>query len=394
MNSPTLDSQKLAAVPLLDVNRGNELLRDEYREAIQSVCDSGWFIGGPNCGQFEEEFAASCETEHAVGCASGSDALLLSLMACNISAGDEVIVPSFTFFATASAVWRLGARPVFADIDPKTFNISPAAIEAKVTPRTKAIIPVHLFGMCAEMDPICELAQHHDLFVIEDAAQAVGAEYHDRRAGSLGHIGCFSFYPSKNLGGFGDGGMLTTSDAELADRLRLLAGHGMRPRYHHSVVGINSRLDALQAAVLRVKLKHLSCWAAARQRNAQRYRMLFAAEGLDDDLALPVPAPGTHHVWNQYTVRVPGNRRDDVRDHLTAARIGTEIYYPIPLHLQECFRDLGYAKGTLPATEQAAEEVLSLPIFPELEVEEQQRVVTALAEVLADESTRHCRRAA
>lgn len=394
MKTPKFDSQEIPAVPLLDVNRGNEPLRDEYLEAIRAVCDSGWFVGGPNCGQLEQEVAEYCQTEHAVGCASGSDALLLSLMACDVSAGDEVIVPSFTFFATASAVWRLGARPVFADIDPKTFNISPAAIEAKVTPRTKAIIPVHLFGMCAEMDPICELARHHDLYVIEDAAQAIGAEYHDRRAGSLGHVGCFSFYPTKNLGGFGDGGMMTTSDSQLADRLRLLAGHGMRPRYHHAVVGINSRLDALQAAVLRVKLRHVSRWAAARQRNAQRYRMLFAAEGIDDEVALPTLAPGMHHVWNQFTVRISGNRREAVRTHLTEARIGTEIYYPVPLHLQKCFRDLGFARGSLPETELAAEEVLSLPIFPELGAEEQQRVVSSVAEFLANESGQQSRKAA
>lgn len=394
MTAPKFDSHEITDVPLLDVNRGNEPLRDEYLEAIRAVCDSGWFVGGPNCGQLEQELAEYCQTEHAVGCASGSDALLLSLMACDVSAGDEVIVPSFTFFATASAVWRLGARPVFADIDPKTFNISPAAIEAKVTPRTKAIIPVHLFGMCAEMDPICELARHHDLYVIEDAAQAIGAEYHDRRAGSLGHIGCFSFYPTKNLGGFGDGGMMTTSDSQLADRLRLLAGHGMRPRYHHAVVGINSRLDAVQAAVLRVKLRHLSRWAAARQRNAQRYRMLFAAEGIDDEVALPILAPGMHHVWNQFTVRISGNRRDAVRAHLTEARIGTEIYYPVPLHLQKCFRDLGFARGSLPETERAAEEVLSLPIFPELGAEEQQRVVSSVAEFMATESDQQLRKAA
>lgn len=394
MTTPKLDTQSITAVPLLDVNRGNDPLRDEYLEAIRSVCESGWFIGGPNCSQLEQDMAEYCQTAHAVGCASGSDALLLSLMACGVSAGDEVIVPSFSFFATASAVWRLGARPVFVDIDPKTFNISPAGIEAKVTPRTKAIIPVHLFGMCAEMEPICELARHHDLWVIEDAAQAIGAEYHGCRAGSLGHVGCFSFYPTKNLGGFGDGGMLTTSDAELADRLRLLAGHGMRPRYHHSVVGINSRLDALQAAVLQVKLKHVSRWAADRQRNAQRYRMLFAAEGIDDDISLPILAPGRHHVWNQFTVRISGKRRDAIREHLTAARIGTEIYYPIPLHLQACFRDLGCARGTLPETERAAEEVLSLPIFPELQPEEQQQVVRSIADFLAHESSRKSRKAA
>jgi dTDP-4-amino-4,6-dideoxygalactose transaminase len=394
MKTPGLDQQTLSAVPLLDVNRGNDPLRDEYLEAIRGVCESGWFVGGPNCSQLEQEFAQYCQTDHAVGCASGSDALLLALMACDISAGDEVIVPSFTFFATASAVWRLGARPVFVDIDPDTYNINTASIEAKVTPRTKAIIPVHLFGMCAEMDAICELARHHDLFVIEDAAQAIGAEYHDKRAGSLGHIGCFSFYPTKNLGGFGDGGMLTTSDSQLSDRLRLLAGHGMRPRYHHSVVGINSRLDAIQAAVLRIKLKHVSRWTADRQRNAQRYRMLFAAEGVDDEVVLPTLAPGVHHVWNQYTVRVPGRLRDAARDHLTKARIGTEIYYPIPLHLQECFRDLGCARGTLPETERAAEEVLSLPIFPELESDEQRRVVAEFAEFFAAESTGKIRNAA
>ena len=366
-------------VPLLDIGRGNEPLRDEILAAIAAVVDSGRFLHGPDCSSLEQTVAELSGAGHAIGCASGSDALLLALMALEIGPGDEVIVPSFTFFATASAVWRLGATVVFADMEPHTFNIDPRRIATALSPRTKAIIPVHLFGQCADMDPICEIARRKNLWVIEDAAQAIGAKYKQRGAGSIGHIGCFSFYPTKNLGGFGDGGMLTTGDAELADKLRLLAGHGMRPRYHHHVVGINSRLDTIQAAVLDVKIKHLADWAAARRENAARYHELFATANLAGDLSLPTTDEACEHVWNQYALRVGGGRRDALRTWLSEAGVGTEIYYPIPLHLQPCFRALGYREGDLPETERAAREVLNLPIFPELTAAEQQAVVDSIA---------------
>lgn len=371
----------LEKVPLLDVGRGNAPLREEFLAAVAAVIDSGRFLHGPEVTQFENNVAQLCGVQHAIGCASGSDALLLALMALDIGPGDEVIVPSFTFFATASAVMRLGAKPVFADIDPVTFNIAPAAVEAAVTPATRAIIPVHLFGQCADMQAILDIARRHKLRVIEDAAQAIGATHHGRPAGSLGDIGCLSFYPTKNLGGFGDGGMLTTSDGELAQRLRLLAAHGMSPRYHHREIGINSRLDTMQAAILGVKLQYLGEWTAARQANAARYWQLFREAELDQALALPQSAPG--HVWNQYTIRVPGGRRDEVRSQLAQAGVGAEIYYPVPLHMQQCFTSLGYREGSLPATEQAAREVLSLPIFPELTDAELQTVVCRLGETVA-----------
>jgi len=303
-------------------------------------------------------------------------------MAYEVGPGDEVILPSFTFFATASAVTRLGARPVFADIEPETFNLDPAAVERLVGSATKAIVPVHLFGQCAQMDTICRIARAAGVPVIEDAAQAIGAELAGRRAGSIGEVGCLSFYPTKNLGGAGDGGMLTTDRDDLADRLRLLRVHGMRPRYHHKVVGINSRLDAFQAAVLNVKLPQLDRWTAQRRANAQRYGELFVSGGLDRLLGLPQTAPQRRHVWNQYVVRVPGRRRDALRQFLAEARIGSEIYYPMGLHQQECFGYLGYAPDDLPETRRAAEEVLALPIFPELTAQQQQRVVARIAAFL------------
>ena len=372
-----------AAVPLLDVSRGNDPLRAEILEAITDVCDSGRFVYGPGCQQLETRVATLCGATYGIGCASGSDALLLALMAIDTRPGDEVIVPSFTFFATASAAWRLGARPVFVDIDPNTFNLDPAQVETAVTSKTRAIIPVHLFGRCADMDPINQIAAKHGLSVIEDAAQSIGAGYRGRAAGSLGDIGCFSFYPTKNLGGFGDAGLLTTSSEELATKLRLLANHGMHPRYFHRVVGINSRLDSIQAAVLNVKLNQLSRWTEARQANAARYTEMFVAAGLDAKLPLPADSSDSNHVWNQYTIRVPDGRREELRQHLASAQIGTEIYYPIPLHQQECFRELGYEPGCLPETERAAAEVLSLPIFPELTADEQQIVVDCIVDFYA-----------
>jgi dTDP-4-amino-4,6-dideoxygalactose transaminase len=368
-----------AGVPLLDVQRQYQTIRREVTQAIELVCDSGRFVLGPDCEQLEQALAHYCQVPHAVACASGSDALLLALMANEIGPGDEVLMPSYTFFATASAASRLGAKPVFVDIEPTTFNLNPRLLESLITPATKAIIPVHLYGQCADMRAIMAIARRHLLPVIEDAAQAIGAEFEGRRAGSWGDMGCLSFYPTKNLGGFGDGGLLTAHDATLADRLRLLRGHGMQPRYHHQVVGINSRLDSLQAAVLNVKLPHLESWTRARQTNAQRYGELFASHKLDRILGLPLVAPGCRHVWNQYIVRVPDGRRDALREHLTKQKIGTEIYYPIPLHLQECFRSLGYSQGTLPESERAAAETLALPIFAELTAAEQQTVVREIA---------------
>lgn len=359
-------------VPMLDVNRQNQPLREEMLAAVASVCDSGAFLHGPANRDLEAALADYCGAGHAVGCASGSDALLLALMALDIGPGDEVIVPSFTFFATASAVWRVGARPVFADICPDTFNIDPADVATGITSRTKAIIPVHLFGQCAEMWAINELATEHKLHVIEDAAQAIGATDGNRRVGALGTIGAFSFYPTKNLGGCGDGGLMTTNDAKLAERLRILRDHGAHPRYYHHEVGINSRLDAIQAAMLLVKLPHLDTWAAARTRHARRYNEAFAGR---PGLTIPPVEAGVTTVWNQYTIRVPNGRRDALHAHLTERKIGCAIYYPVPLHLQKCFASLGGKPGDLPHTEQAAEDVLSLPVYPELTRGEQDRVI-------------------
>jgi len=375
-------------VPLLDVNRGNSLLRDEILASIAQVVDSGRFLHGPQVGELECTIAGICQTKQAIACASGSDALLLALMALDIQAGDEVILPSFTFFATASAVARLGANPVFVDIDPRTYNVCPKAIEASVTSRTRALIPVHLFGQCAAMDKIEAIAKKHNLPVIEDAAQAIGAEYLGRPAGCWGDIGCLSFYPTKNLGAMGDGGMMVCNDAEMAAKLRLLAAHGMQPRYYHKLVGINSRLDTIQAAILNVKIAHLKSYSDSRQANANRYAELFAASGLTDYIELPYHAPEALHVWNQYGVRVPGGLRDSLRKHLTDCGIGNEVYYPVPLHQQECFRDLGYNDGCLPQTEKAAKEILHLPIYPDLTEQEQDAVVHGIQRFYASASMR------
>ncbi len=364
-----------APVPLLDVVGGNAPLRDDILAALAKVVDSGRFLHGPECRALEAEVARRCEVPRAISCASGSDALLLAMMALGIGAGDEVIVPSFTFFATASCVWRVGAQPVFVDIDPETFNLDPKQVEASITRATRAIIPVHLFGQCAEMDTLCDIARRYDLHIVEDAAQSIGAAYRGRPAGSWGHVGCFSFYPTKNLGGMGDGGMLTTTDEALANRLSLFAAHGMEPRYYHQLVGINSRLDTMQAAVLYVKIQKLDEWNAARARNAERYHDLFADANLDQTVILPQTNKKHVHVWNQYTIRVPDGQRDTLRGHLAKANVGSEIYYPVPLHMQQCFEPLGYQVGSLPETERAAGEVLSLPIYPELTEAQQATVV-------------------
>jgi dTDP-4-amino-4,6-dideoxygalactose transaminase len=367
------------AVPMLDVSRENRRLRQQIDAAIAEVCESGAFVHGPACAKFEAAMAKYCGAEHAIGCASGSDALLLALVVLGVGPGDEVIVPSFTFFATGSAVWRLGARPVFADIVPETFNLDPADVLYKLTTATKAIIPVHLFGQCAQMDEIRQIATAaRGIPIIEDACQAIGAEYHGQRSGSLGTMATFSFYPTKNLGGFGDGGLITTDDADLAAKLRVLRDHGQQPRYYHHFVGLNSRLDALQAAVLNVKLPHVDEWAARRDEHAARYAAEFAERGIEDEVVAPAAAEGFTHVWNQYTIRVTDGRRDALQKYLADRKIGSAIYYPVPLHLQKCFGALGYEEGSLPVTEQACREVLSLPVYPELTAAEQGAVIDAV----------------
>ncbi|RRR67906.1 MAG: DegT/DnrJ/EryC1/StrS family aminotransferase, partial [Candidatus Viridilinea halotolerans] len=349
-------------VPLLDLKAQYASLREAINAAIMRVVESQHFILGPEVEAFEQEVAAYVQCQHALGVSSGSDALLMALMALELGPGDEVITTAYSFFATAGAIVRVGARPVFVDIDAQSYNLAPALIEAAITPRTKAIIPVHLYGQMAEMAPIMALAERHGLAVIEDAAQAIGAEEQGRRAGSIGHMGCFSFFPSKNLGGFGDGGMVTTNDPDLAARLRLLRNHGAQPKYYHQRVGGNFRLDAIQAAVLRVKLPHLDGWTAARQRNAATYRALLAAAG--HPVAAPTERPGVRHIYNQFVIRTP--QRDALMAHLSAHQIGCEVYYPLPLHLQVCFAEWGYQAGSLPESEAAARETLALPIYPEL----------------------------
>jgi dTDP-4-amino-4,6-dideoxygalactose transaminase len=303
-------------------------------------------------------------------------------MAENIGPGDEVITTPYTFFATAGAIARTGAKPVFVDIDPRTYNIDPAQIEAKISKNTKAIMPVHLYGQCADMDPILGIAERHGIPVIEDAAQAIGAEYKGRRAGSMGRYGCFSFFPSKNLGAAGDGGLVTTKDTELADRLRVLRVHGSKPKYYHATIGGNFRFDALQAAIVSVKLQHLDQWTAGRQANAARYRRLFEAAGLVDDglVRLPYEVPGNRHIYNQFVIRVP--RRDELQAHLKAEKIGTEVYYPVPLHVQQCFASLGHREGDFPHSEKAAKETLALPIYPELSDGQAEWVVAAIGKFL------------
>lgn len=373
-------SSNNAGVPLLDVNRDNAPHREEFIDALTEVLDSGRFLFGPDVAELECELAGYCQVPNVVGCASGSDALLLALMALDIKPGDEVIVPSFTFFASVSCITRLGAIPVFADILPDTFNVDPASIESLISDKTKAIIPVHLFGQCAQIDRICQIAGEHDIPVVEDAAQAIGAAYHSRPAGSWGAIGCFSFYPTKNLGGMGDGGMMTSGDAGIADRLRLFAGHGMRPRYYHQVIGINSRLDTFQAAVLRVKLRHLGDAIENRTAVADRYDRMLRDNHLIDNAQLTLPArdKNAFHVWNQYALRVSGGHRDELRSYLAERKIGSEIYYPVPMHKQECFRDTPFRHNGLEETERASLEVLNLPVFPSLTEIEQARVVEAI----------------
>ncbi len=373
------DASEPLSVPALDLKAQYRTIRDEIEPVVQQVLESQYFILGPEVSQFEAETAAYCEANHAIGCSSGSDALLLPLLAWGLKPGDEVITTPYSFFATAGAIWRTGARPVFVDIEPDTYNIDPARIEAAITPNTRAIIPVHLYGHAADMGPIQEIARRHNLYILEDAAQAIGAGYQGKRAGTLGHAAAFSFYPSKNLGGFGDSGMVTTDDPALGKQLARLRVHGMEPKYHHHEVGYNARIDALQAAVLRVKLRHLDAWTEARRRVAATYHRFFEQDGLDEVVTLPVEKPGHFHVYNQFVVRVPSDARDPLRDHLAKNRVGSEIYYPIPLHLQVCFASLGHKSGDFPASEAAATETIALPIYPELSDEAIRHVVGSIA---------------
>jgi dTDP-4-amino-4,6-dideoxygalactose transaminase len=365
-------------VPLLDLKAQYVGIKAEVLSAIEAVCDEQGFVLGPRVSAFEEATANYIGSRYAIGCASGSDALLLSLMAIGMKPGDEVITIPFTFFATAGAISRLGAKVMFVDIQPDTFNIDPALIEKAITPRTKAIIPVHLFGQCADMPAINEIAERKNVKVIEDACQAIGAAQQGKRAGILGDTGCFSFFPTKNLGGFGDGGLITTNDKALADAMAMLRVHGSQARYLHDAVGINSRLDTLQAAVLQIKLKYLDQWTEGRRRNAERYRQLFARTKHVDRVVLPPTRPGNFHVYNQFTVRAP--KRDELRSFLKEKGVGTEVYYPLPMHLQNCYRDLGHQKGAFPQSEQAAEEVMSIPIYAELTELQQSYVVEMIGE--------------
>ena len=376
------------SVPLIDLVAQHHEIESEVAAAVSRVFSEQKFILGDEVAELECDLAQYCDSREAIGCASGTDALLLALMALDICPGDEVITSPYTFFATGSAISRLGARPVFCDIDPQSFNIDPQAVEAALTPRTRAILPVHLFGQCAEMEPLWRIAGHAGIPIVEDACQAIGAEYQSRRAGVLGTLGCFSFFPTKNLGGAGDGGLVTTDDATLAARIRRLRVHGEASQYDHVEVGLNSRLDALQAAVLRVKLRHLDQWTASRQRNARRYEMLFDEYNLSDGVTLPMLQHDRRHVYNQYCIRVKGGQRDKVLTGLRARQIGCGVYYPKPLHLQTCFAGLGYLPGSLPQSELASQETLALPIYSELTEEQQERVVRGIAEALGRSARR------
>ena len=371
-------------VPLLDLKAQYNSIREEILKVTQEVYESQYFILGPRVEALEKEIADYCSSKHAIGVSSGTDALLVSLIAADIGPGDRVITTPYTFFATAGSIARTGAVPVFVDIDPDTYNISTNSIENAIDGMTdekrsgfKAIMPVQLYGQCADMDPILKIAGKYDLVVIEDAAQAIGAEYKGKRAGSIGDFGCFSFFPSKNLGAFGDGGIVTTNSDELYEKLKILRVHGSYPKYYHKIIGGNFRLDALQAAIVSVKLKHLDGWTAARQGNANRYRELFASAGLDN-IKLPVESQG-RHIYNQFVISVP-EKRDDLRLFLQEAKIGTEVYYPVPMHLQECFSYLNHKNGDFPVSEHAASHTMALPIYPELTEDQQAYVVEKIKE--------------
>lgn len=372
------------SVPLLDLKAHHQPLQQEIMAALEQTFRSQAFILGPEVSKLEERVAVYCQTKYGIGVTSGTDALLTALMALGIGPGDEVITTPYSFFATAGAVVRLGAKPVLVDIDPVTYNIAPSKIDSVVTSKTKAIIPVHLYGQCADMGPIMDLAKRHNFSVIEDAAQAIGSEYRDgRRACSMGTIGCLSFFPSKNLGCLGDGGMVVTNNPDLAEQMRVLRVHGSKPKYYHKLIGGNFRLDTIQAAVLNVKLNYLDGWTKKRQENADRYETLFQQSSLVQrgNVRLPEavyrPSGAKHyHIYNQFVLRV--ERRDDLMVHLKQKGIGAEIYYPVPFHLQECFRYLGYLQGDFPESERAANETVAIPIYPELTLEQQSEVVEAI----------------
>ena len=376
-------------VPLLDLKAHHAPIHKEIMAALEQTFQSNAFILGPAVEKLEERIASYCQAKHGIGVTSGTDALLLALMALGVEAGDEVITTPYSFFATGGVVARLGAKPVLVDIDPTTFNIDPSRIEATITPKTKAIIPVHLYGQCADMAPIMELARRYQLGVIEDAAQAIGAEYRDgRRACSMGTVGCLSFFPSKNLGCLGDGGMAVTNDPALAERMKILRVHGSQPKYYHKLIGGNFRLDTIQAAVLNVKLDHLDGWTKQRQENANRYRLLFQQSGLVQKGRVRLPEAvyrdagvKHYHIYNQFVLRV--DRRNDLIAHLKAKGIGSEIYYPVPFHLQECFRYLGYKEGDFPESERAANETIAIPIYPELTTAQQAEVVETITSFYA-----------
>jgi dTDP-4-amino-4,6-dideoxygalactose transaminase len=381
-----MNTTRATGVPLCDLQAQFQELQPQLEEAVRRVLVSGQVILGPEVAALEEEVAHYCGAGFGVGCSSGTDALLLALHALGIGPGDEVILPPFTFFATVGAVCRTGARPVFADIDAQTYNLDPLQVENKITPRTRAILAVHLYGQCADMDPLWHIAERHRLPIVEDAAQALGAEYQGKRTGTLGAIGCFSFYPSKNLGAYGDAGMCVTNDPEWAAHMARLRVHGMDPKYYHKYMGWNARIDAIQAALLRVKLPHLDRWTEGRQAAARRYDALIEEYHLGHFLQRPVVRPHRRHVFNQYVVRVASGQRDALVRHLKMERIGCEIYYPVPLHLQECLAHLGGMPGDFPASEAACASVLALPMFPELAVEQQRRVVECCAAFLRQQS--------
>jgi dTDP-4-amino-4,6-dideoxygalactose transaminase len=372
-------------VPLLDLKAQYSTIREEIKTAIDEVLESQIFILGPKVEELEKSVAAYSGTKYGIGVSSGTDALLVALMALDVKAGDEVITTPFTFFATAGVIARLCAKPVFIDIDPATFNMDPAKLEAAITKKTKAIIPIHLFGQSSDMDPIMAIADRQGLPVIEDAAQSIGAEYKGRRAGSIGSLGCFSFFPSKNLGGFGDGGMVVMNDAALFEKVKILRVHGSKPKYHHKIVGGNFRLDSLQAAVLNVKLKYLDGWSKSRRENAEYYGSSLQAAGLISKGLVQTPAAvykdsgdKNYHIYNQYTLRVKS--RNQLQEFLKSAGVPSEVYYPVPLHIQECFRDLGYKKGDFPVSEEASDSVLSIPIYPELTTEQKDHIIGKIVE--------------
>lgn len=381
-----MDTQMRRTVSLLDLNVHYEKIWDEIQDAVKRVLISKQFILGPEVKELERDIASYCQSEYAIGCASGSDAILLALMAVGVRAGDEVITTPYTFFATVSSIVRLGAKPVFVDIEESTYNMDVRQLQGVISEKTKAIIPVHLFGQCVEMDVINELASSNNIPVIEDAAQAIGAEYKGKRAGSLGTIAAFSFYPSKNLGGAGDGGMLTTSNSTLAEKLKALRVHGAKKKYFHEYVGLNSRLDSLQAAILRVKLKYLDDWADKRRANAELYQRRFSKTGLLEKgyVTLPVEIEGRRHVYNQYVILVTD--RDRLLVYLKEQGIGTEVYYPLSLHLQACFADLGYKVGDYVVSERASRDSIAIPIYPELSDLDQQYVVDKIVDYYAKET--------